>query len=139
LVLGAWQAQGIDATLVSSNAVCRYIVPSSDLGTTWTAVGFNDSAWSSGKSGLGYDNETTYTTLFGSTVPNTTIVIYARYPFAVDSWSHYSGLKLRVKYDDGFIAYLNGTEVARANAPAESSASRHSRFRIRLQCSMAAR
>ena len=27
-------------------------------------------------------------------------------------------LKLRVRYDDGFVAYLNGTEVARGNAPA---------------------
>ena len=28
------------------------------------------------------------------------------------------GLKLRMRYDDGFVAYINGVKVAEANAPA---------------------
>ena len=42
-----------------------------------------------------------------------------RVPFTVPAdASLYTRLLLDVKYDDGFVAYLNGTEVARRNAPA---------------------
>ena len=43
---------------------------------------------------------------------------YVRLPFTVADPAAFSSLTLRVKYDDGFVAYLNGTEVARRNAPA---------------------
>jgi hypothetical protein len=44
--------------------------------------------------------------------------IYVRTPFVVTNVEDVSSLTLRMKYDDGFIAYLNGQEVARRNAPA---------------------
>ena len=43
--------------------------------------------------------------------------IYVRTPFVVTNITDISSLTLRMKYDDGFIAYLNGQEVARRNAP----------------------
>ena len=43
---------------------------------------------------------------------------YVRLPFVVSDPARFSTLTLRVQYDDGFVAYLNGTEVARRNAPA---------------------
>lgn len=43
---------------------------------------------------------------------------YLRIPFDVADLGLYDGLELRVKYDDGFVAYLNGTEIASRNAPA---------------------
>jgi hypothetical protein len=42
---------------------------------------------------------------------------YFRFPFMVDDPSQFNSLTLRLKHDDGFIAYLNGVEVARNNAP----------------------
>jgi fibronectin type 3 domain-containing protein len=42
---------------------------------------------------------------------------YLRIPFTVSDPTAFSKLLLRVKYDDGFVAYLNGTEVARRNVP----------------------
>jgi len=36
-----------------------------------------------------------------------------RLAFEVDEPEQFSGLNLRMKYDDGFVAYLNGVEVAR--------------------------
>ena len=44
--------------------------------------------------------------------------IYTRQPFTVSSTNGLASLTLRVKYNDGFVAYLNGTEIARRNAPA---------------------
>ena len=43
--------------------------------------------------------------------------LFARMEFEVYDASLYDVLTLRMKYDDGFVAYLNGTEVARRNAP----------------------
>lgn len=42
---------------------------------------------------------------------------YMRLPFVVANPAAFSTLTLRMKYDDGFVAYLNGTEIARRNAP----------------------
>jgi hypothetical protein len=42
---------------------------------------------------------------------------YIRIPFALANPAAFSSLTLRMKYDDGFVAYLNGVEIARRNAP----------------------
>lgn len=44
---------------------------------------------------------------------------YLRIPFVVTDPSQFQFLTLRMKYNDGFVAYLNGLEVARRNAPDE--------------------
>jgi hypothetical protein len=44
--------------------------------------------------------------------------VYVRLPFVVASASQIGALSLRVQYDDGFVAYLNGQLVASRNAPA---------------------
>lgn len=43
---------------------------------------------------------------------------FVRIPF-VTKTDTYSSLKLRIRYDDGFVAYLNGQEVARRNFAGE--------------------
>ena len=42
---------------------------------------------------------------------------YIRIPFTVSDPSVIDQLTLRMRYDDGFVAYLNGREIARENAP----------------------
>lgn len=45
--------------------------------------------------------------------------LWARIPFDVTNADVLGALTLRMKYEDGFVAYLNGLEVARRNAPRE--------------------
>ncbi len=45
---------------------------------------------------------------------------YLRLPFNVANPAAFGSLRLAMRYNDGFVAYLNGTEVARRNAPATS-------------------
>ena len=40
-----------------------------------------------------------------------------RTPFAASGVGEFGSMTLDVRYDDGFVAYLNGTEIARENAP----------------------
>lgn len=43
--------------------------------------------------------------------------VYLRIPFPVENPASVDQLTLRMRYDDGFVAYLNGQEIARKNAP----------------------
>ena len=43
---------------------------------------------------------------------------YVRVPFTASGVSRISALTLRMRYNDGFVAYLNGQEIARRNASA---------------------
>lgn len=63
-----------------------------------------------------------YTNLIGADVAaamhQTQASAYLRAPFTIADAAAIDQLQLQVKYDDGFVAYLNGIEVARRNAPA---------------------
>lgn len=47
--------------------------------------------------------------------------VYVRAEFNVASASQFDALTLGMKYDDGFVAYLNGVKVAENNAPATTA------------------
>ena len=54
-----------------------------------------------------------------SAMRNVNASAYARIPLGeVLDPNDFDSLKLRMKYDDGFVAYLNGTKIAERNAPA---------------------
>ena len=80
---------------------------------------FDDSAWLSGTGGVGYERGTGYDAYIGidlrETLYSQNTSCYIRIPFnlTVDDLLDAGGLTLKVRYDDGFIAYLNGTEVQR--------------------------
>ncbi|MFO8012912.1 MAG: lamin tail domain-containing protein, partial [Phycisphaerae bacterium] len=63
----------------------------------------------------------TYEALIGTDVEaamyETTASAYTRIAFDVADPAALGSLWLRMKYDDGFVAYLNGTKVAERNAP----------------------
>jgi len=108
-------------SLAPSNAPRRILVPSADIGTNWTRPDFDDSTWSAASGGVGYDRSTNYAGLIATDLrsemfgKNTSV--YIRTPFvASDEFSQ--RLKLRLHYNDGFVAYLNGEEILRRNAPA---------------------
>ena len=57
----------------------------------------------------------------GAAMLNTNASAYIRLPFTLPNPAELDTLELSIAYNDGFIAYLNGTEVARRNAPAAAS------------------
>lgn len=114
--------------LVASKAPCAVRVPQDDsAGLAWTGGSepFDDSAWQDGEgntTGVGYEvSGSNFAGLFGTDVIaemyNGRKSVYIRIPFTVDDPAEVETLILRMKYDDGFVAYLNGVEVAHANAP----------------------
>ena len=52
----------------------------------------------------------------GTPLVPTTTSIYLRHEFTLDNLSGIQEAVFAIDYDDGFVAYLNGTEIARGNA-----------------------
>lgn len=115
--------------LLGPGAPVRALVPvDNGLGLDWTAVEFDDSAWVPGTTGVGYDRQSVgvnFLPLLGLDVETLMYprhpTLYARVPFAVTDPSAGDRLTLRLQFDDGVIAYLNGQEVARNNAPPDAT------------------
>jgi len=112
-------------SLIGPQATGRALVPASDvLGTAWTQLGFDDSAWLAGPMDLGYENSSGYQNLIGLNVraPMSGIraSCYLRLGFPAVDPADVLSLTLRMRYDDGFAVYLNGTVLPTAsrNAPA---------------------
>ena len=112
---------GAVRTLIAPNAAVRALVPAADINPGWRLVGYDDSAWASGTLGVGYDTSGNYAPAIGSDLGaamlNGNPSAYLRVPFTVAAPSALTLLTLGLRYDDGFVAYLNGTEVLRRNAP----------------------
>ncbi len=85
--------------------------------TAWAQSGFNDAAWLSGSTGIGYGDGDDATTLSDMRQTGSNagyFSVYLRREFTIDDPTDAAGLLLSVDYDDGYVAYLNGTEVARS-------------------------
>jgi len=110
----------IITTLVAENAAKRVLVPTGFVSDNWKGGGsFNDSAWTSGTGGVGYEANSGYENyididLYDQMYQSRT-GCYIRIPFTVDNADGFDLMTLKMRYDDGFIVYLNGTEVARIN------------------------
>lgn len=119
----AMEPTGAATTIIANGALGRGWVPNSSIyDTTWRDVGFNDAVFNIvGPTGFGYESSpgdpVNYTAEIGTTVPNTTRSLYVRIPFTLNSLAGMDKLTLRMRYDDGFVAYINGEYVTEANAP----------------------
>ncbi len=86
-----------------------------NLGTAWQTTNYSDSGWAESSAPLGHNDRAT--TMFSNAAAGR-ITTYFRKEFAMnDSAGNITNLIFTANYDDGFIAYLNGTEVARRSLP----------------------
>lgn len=118
--------QGIDhwETIVMSNDIWRYFLGNIEPPSSWASTGFDDSAWHSGKGGIGYgDND-------DSTVISPVGSVYMRIRFNVTDINLISALILFVDFDDGFVAYINDQEIARENIGTPGTRPRHDEYAI---------
>lgn len=102
-------------TLVADTVFWSYLAPISEPPANWVDVGFNDASWQIGRGGFGYGDGD------DSTVVNASS-IFIRHAFNVANTSVWQDLRLAIDYDDGYVAYINGVEVARRNMGASGAA-----------------
>ena len=96
-------------TIIQRGAGWNYLVPSSDIGSSWKNDGFNASAWNTGISGFGYGDGD------DSTVLDKIVSVFIRKEFSVTNLQDIEELVLSIDYDDGYVAYINGHEISRSN------------------------
>jgi len=110
-----------ETVFVAEGVEARALIPTDgSLESDWMLAGFDDAQWLSGTTGVGYD----YPGLVGLDVGamrGVNETVYVRIPFQIAEAPSVDQLTLRMKYEDGFVAYLNGFEVARSNAPGGAS------------------
>ena len=118
-------------TLVAENAPKRAFVPTGPISDAWRGgSAFDDSGWISGTGGVGLERQSGYQQYFGIDLTDQmysrNATCYIRIPFTVSvDPTPFNFMTLRTRYDDGFIVYLNGTEIQRAlfnGTPAWNSA-----------------
>jgi len=114
----------ISTTLIGESDTKRAFVPIGPISESWKGGQlFDDSDWSvslGGPGGIGYERGFGYEQLISLDVTGRMVrrnaTCYIRIPFTVvGSPGNFDFMKLKVRYDDGFIAYINGVEVARRN------------------------
>ena len=114
---GSGVVKANEIVIIPNRAPATALIPTDDtLARSWTQPDFDDSDWKSGRTGVGYD----YGGLINLDVrpmrgENETV--YVRIPFEFEENTELDALILRIRYEDGYVAYLNGTEIASDNAP----------------------
>ena len=106
------------AKLLSQGAPARWHVPTAAV-EDWAEAGFDDSGWNQAVSAVGFG----YRDLVGeggdvrSAIQGKNGSVYVRFPFEIAMPDDVVSLTLRLKFEDGFVAYLNGSRIASFNAP----------------------
>ncbi|MBN2709787.1 MAG: CotH kinase family protein [Calditrichaceae bacterium] len=96
-------------TIITQGDDWKYIIGSGDVPGNWREPVFNDDAWAAGPSGFGYGDGD------DATEVEATMSVFIRKSFVIDSLETIVKVLLHVDFDDAFVAYLNGVEIARSN------------------------
>ncbi len=118
---------GNELVLVSESSLAKAKVPDlaydTAVGATWrdNNPAFDDSNWLGGALGVGFERSNGFQNEFGIDVEDAWSVnstIYIRVPIGGSiNPANIQSLTLRMKYDDGFAAFINGTYAIGANDP----------------------
>ncbi|MBN1669921.1 MAG: fibronectin type III domain-containing protein [Kiritimatiellae bacterium] len=95
----------------------RGTAEASSPAAAWRALGFDDSAWTEGDPPFGYSSEASEGP-FGTTLADMQdryTSLFLRKTFQIVSPALVSELSVQFRYDDGFVAWINGEEIARVN------------------------
>ena len=81
----------------------------------WTLEDFDASEWEVAPSGFGYGDRLDLIGTVLDDMEDSYVAVYLRHTFEIDDLAAISSMAFNMDYDDGFVAYINGVEVARRN------------------------
>ncbi|MDG1985346.1 MAG: metallophosphoesterase family protein [Planctomycetota bacterium] len=97
---------------LAPDAPWRFLAGADPAGASWREVGFDDSSWAQGTGGFGYGDDDDVTVL--DTMRGEYSRLYLRALVDPAALASLEEVQLAIRYDDAFIAFLGGVEVARA-------------------------
>jgi hypothetical protein len=103
--------QGIDhwETVVFNDDLWHYSIGNSSIPANWINPDYDVDQWQQGQGGFGYGDGDDNTLL------SNIISVFIRTEFEIVDTSEIARYLLQADYDDGFVAYINGVEIARNN------------------------
>jgi hypothetical protein len=96
-------------TIFVSNGNYKYFLGVCEPDSNWYKPAYTDSSWTVGHHTIGYGN------VNDSIEIDTVTSLYLRIKFSISSKANIKCANFFADYDDGFVAYLNGHEIARIN------------------------
>jgi hypothetical protein len=111
---------GVVQPLIREGDEWRYFKGTEEPPADWNALMFDDSTWLAGPTPIGYEASTGYEARLATTLNdmrNKYLSVYARRLFTIADPSQLTRLTLTVDVDDGYVAYLNGIQVATLGVP----------------------
>ena len=106
------KGQQAKALLLAKNTPVCYFIGTSEPDSNWYKPTFDDSRWEKDTMaiiGYGYGDKDYIK------IDSNATSVYLRCPFTIENKLDLTALNLLVDFDDGYIAYINGYEVARVN------------------------
>jgi hypothetical protein len=105
------KSQGIHhwETAIYNTDEWRFFIGEQEPPANWNSIQFSDDEWQEGKGSIGYsDND-------DNTIIDPTLSVYLRKTVSIQDLNDIADILFHADYDDAFVAYLNGEEIARAN------------------------
>lgn len=116
LVLGASASAAGQVKVIAEGDTWRYFKGTEQPPAEWNTIEFDDSTWLEGETPIGYSTDLEYRTVLDDMMQAELNPgywsVFARKTFTL-SLAEVKAIKLLIKIDDGFVAYINGIEVAR--------------------------
>jgi CotH kinase protein/Chitobiase/beta-hexosaminidase C-terminal domain/Secretion system C-terminal sorting domain len=89
----------------------RYFVGTTEPDPNWVNPGFDDSSWLTGAQSIGYGDADDATVI----APTTSLYMRDTFSLPAIAKPNFLSAFIAIDYDDAFVAYLNGVEIARNN------------------------
>jgi hypothetical protein len=100
-------------TVVTMGDELKYAIGSYSTAENWRTRAFDDAEWDAGPSGIGSIDDG------DDTIIEQVRSVFVRTTFTVADVANIMNALLHIDYEDGFVAYINGVEIARANMDSE--------------------
>ncbi|MEE3229487.1 MAG: hypothetical protein VX272_00495 [Planctomycetota bacterium] len=81
----------------------------------WTLEDFDASDWEVAPSGFGYGDRLDIIGTVLDDMEESYVSVYLRHTFEIENLAGINSMAFNMDYDDSFVAYINGVEVARRN------------------------
>jgi len=106
-----------EQVLIEYGSPMKFLANSSDPGiaNTWKDEAFDDSGWSVGAYGVGYEALTGAENLLQTNVAVGALSVYTRATFDIVDVATVLDVWIGADYDDGWVAWINGIEVYRSS------------------------
>jgi hypothetical protein len=107
--------------IIREGDVWQYFKGTQEPPADWNSLSFDDGTWLSGPTPIGFEHSSGYESRIATDLTDMHdgyLSVYARREFTVDDPARVVALAFSIDYDDGYVAYLNGVEIAAQSAPA---------------------